>query len=128
MKKVVDRFISYLLQEYSCLRATSLSTNQRLLLATDGIISDAATVLEASMKDLRTSFNEYSKSKGKIPYINEIIDTSTLTKEDFERFFNKKYRERRRTIEESWKNPGRILENVIIEQLLPLEEERGNYQ
>lgn len=87
----------------------------------DGIIADTAVAMGATKEDLYTSFNEYSKDKRETPYINEIIDKSVLSKDDFERSFQKKYRERRRTLEEYWRR-------VITEQLLPLKEELGNYQ
>jgi len=86
----------------------------------DGIIAEAAAVLGAAKEDLHTSFNEYSKDKGEIPYINEIKDKSTLSKDDFESTFNKKYRERLPVIEEYWKK-------VIEERLLPLREELSVY-
>ena len=69
---------------------------------------------------MQTSFSEYRKDKAEVPYINIIIDKSVLTKEDFERLFNKKFRERRRTIEEYWKK-------VIEDKLLPLKEELANF-
>ncbi|MCL2412362.1 MAG: DEAD/DEAH box helicase family protein, partial [Treponema sp.] len=82
----------------------------------DEIIMEAAATLQVPENDLYISLNEYNKDKGEVPYINVIVEKSTLTKEAFEQSFNKKYRERRRTIEEYWKN-------IIEVKLLPLKEE-----
>jgi len=71
-------------------------------------------------EDLQTSFNEYRKDKEEVPYINIIIDKSELSKDDFERFFNRKFRERRRTVEEYWRK-------IIEDKLLPLKEELANF-
>lgn len=84
------------------------------------IISETASVLEVPAEDLQVSFNEYRKDKGDVPYINIIIDKSTLTKDNFENHFNVKFRERRRTIEEYWRK-------VIGGKLLPLRDELANF-
>ena len=84
--------------------------------AIDGIIADTALLLKLPKEDLQVSFNEYRKDKAEVPYINIMVEKSTITREEFEEIFNKKFRERRRTIEEYWKN-------VIDEKLLPLREE-----
>jgi len=86
----------------------------------DTIVMDVAATLQVPEKDLHISLNEYSKDKGEVPYINVIVEKSALTKENFEQTFNRKYRERRRTIEEYWKK-------IIEEKLLPLREELTNY-
>jgi type I restriction enzyme R subunit len=85
----------------------------------DSIVMEAAATLQVPENDLHISLNEYSKDKGEVPYINVIVEKSALTKETFEQSFNKKYRERRRTIEEYWKN-------IIEVKLLPLKEELVN--
>jgi type I restriction enzyme R subunit len=85
----------------------------------DSIVMEAAAILQVPENDLHISLNEYSKDKGEVPYINVIVEKSALTKEAFEQSFNKKYRERRRTIEEYWKN-------IIEVKLLPLREELVN--
>jgi type I restriction enzyme R subunit len=84
------------------------------------ILMKTAATLEVPEEDLRISFNEYNSDRGDVPYINAIIDKTTLTKESFERSFNRKYRERRRIIEEYWKK-------VIVEKLLPLKGELANF-
>lgn len=86
----------------------------------DEIITETASTLKVLKGDLQTSFNEYRKDKTEVPYINIIIDKSLLTKEDFERLFNKRFRERRRTVEEYWKS-------IIVDELLPLREELVNF-
>ena len=88
--------------------------------AIEEIIKKVASVLEVPEEDLRISLNEYNRDKGEIPYINVIISKSTLSKDDFERIFNKKFRERRRTIEEYWKKE-------IDDKLLPLKDELVNF-
>jgi len=80
------------------------------------IITKTSVVLGVPEEDLRISLNEYSRDKGEAPYINVIISRSTLTKDEFERAFNKKFRERRRVIEEYWKK-------TIDDKLLPLKDE-----
>jgi type I restriction enzyme R subunit len=80
------------------------------------IIAETAAVLEVTAEDLQISLNEYSREKGEVPYINVIISKSTLTKDEFERVFNKKFRERRRVIEDYWKK-------TITDKLLPLKDE-----
>lgn len=84
------------------------------------IIMESAALLEVPEEDLQTSFNEYNKEKDDIPYINEIVEKSSLSKEDFERSFNRKFRERRRAIEEYWKT-------VIEDKLMPLKDELANF-
>ena len=84
------------------------------------IITETADVLKVPQEDLQTSFNEYRKDKEEVPYINIIIDKSELSKDDFERFFNRKFRERRRTVEEYWRK-------IIEDKLLPLKEELANF-
>jgi len=86
----------------------------------DNIIGEIAFVLKVSEEDLRVSFNEYRRDKAEVPYINVIIDKSAITREEFESLFNKKFRERRRTIEEYWRE-------VIENKLLPLKEELANF-
>jgi len=85
----------------------------------ESIVMEAAATLQVPENDLHISLNEYNKDKGEVPYINVIVEKSALTKEAFEQSFNKKYRERRRTIEEYWKN-------IIEIKLLPLREELVN--
>ncbi len=86
----------------------------------DEIIMETASVLKVSKDDLQVSFNEYRADKADVPYINVIIDKSTITREEFEHFFNKKFRERRRTVEEYWKK-------IIEEKLSPLKNELTNF-
>jgi type I site-specific deoxyribonuclease, HsdR family len=83
-------------------------------------IAETAAKLKVSEDDLWVSFNEYRSDKSEIPYINVIIDKSAITREEFEKMFNKKFRERRRTIESYWKR-------MIDEKLLPLQEELSNF-
>ena len=83
------------------------------------VITETASVLKVPEDDLLVSFNEYRNDKSEVPYINVIIDKSAITREDFEHLFNKKFRERRRTIEFYWKA-------AIEERLLPLREELSN--
>ena len=85
----------------------------------DEIIAKTASVLKVSEEDLLVSFNEYRSDKAEVPYINVIIDKSSITREEFEQAFNKKFRERRRTIDEYWKS-------TIEDKLLPLREELSN--
>ena len=87
----------------------------------DEIIMECAATMEVSEEELTISFNEYSNDKGEVPYINEIVEKSTLTKEEFERFFAKKYRERSRTLEVYWKT-------AIDDKLLPLKDELVNFE
>jgi len=84
------------------------------------ILAETASVLKVPVEHLQISFNEYRTGKTEVPYINIIIDKSTLTKEDFENFFYKKFRERRRTVEEYWRK-------IIEDKLLPLKEELVNF-
>ena len=84
------------------------------------VIQETASVLEVPKEDLQVSFNEYREGREAIPYINIIIDKSTLTKDDFENHFNIKFRERRRTMEDFWKK-------VIEDKLLPLRDELVNF-
>lgn len=84
------------------------------------IISEIASILQVPVEDLTISFNEYNKDKGTVPYLNVIIDKCNLTKESFEQEFQKKFRERRNTIDTFW-------QNIIVEKLLPLKEELANY-
>jgi type I restriction enzyme R subunit len=85
-----------------------------------GIIAKTAHLFKVSGEDLYTSFSEYQKDKAEVPYINIIIDKSELTKDDFEHAFSKKYRERRKVLEEYWKTE-------IEQKLLPLKEELVNF-
>jgi len=87
----------------------------------DEIMTETAAILSVPEEDLRTSLNEYKREKGEVPYINVIIDKSGLTKDTFGHFFDGKFRERRRIIEDYWKK-------VIDEKLLPLKEELANFQ
>jgi type I restriction enzyme R subunit len=86
----------------------------------DEIIAETTAALQVPEDDLRISLNEYNREKGEVPYINVIISKSTLDKDEFERVFNKKFRERRRAIEEYWKN-------AIDDKLLPLKDELANF-
>jgi type I restriction enzyme R subunit len=86
----------------------------------DDIITETAAALSVPDEELRISLNEYSRDKGEVPYINVIITKSALTKEGFESAFNKKFRERRRVIEEYWKA-------AIDDKLLPLKDELANF-
>ena len=83
------------------------------------IIAETAIVLKVSEDDLLVSFHEYRNDKAEVPYINVIIDKSSITREEFEPLFHKKFRERRRTIEAYWKA-------TIEDKLLPLREELSN--
>lgn len=83
------------------------------------IIAETAAVLKVPEDDLLVSFHEYRSDKSEVPYINVIIDKSSLTRDEFEPKFHKKFRERRRTIEAYW-------ETVIEDKLLPLREELSN--
>jgi len=82
----------------------------------DDIIREAAVRLAVPEDDLRTSFNEYNMNKGDMPYINAIVEKCALTKDEFESVWGRKYRERRRAIEEYWRQ-------TIEDKLLPLREE-----
>ncbi|WP_313185082.1 type I restriction endonuclease subunit R [Lacrimispora sp.] len=86
----------------------------------ESIIKENASILKVSEEDLNISFNEYRRDKAEVPYINMIIDKSTITREEFEQFFHKKFRERRRIIEEYWKKE-------INNKLLPLKDELSNF-
>lgn len=86
----------------------------------DEIITEAASTLKAPKEDLQTSFNEYRIDKEEIPYINTIIDNSTITRDEFEVVFHKRFRERRRIFEVYWRE---IIEN----RLLPLKRELINF-
>jgi type I restriction enzyme R subunit len=86
----------------------------------DEIIAETAAALCVPNEDLRISLSEYIRDKGEVPYINVIISKSTLTKDEFERIFNRKFRERRRVIEEYWKK-------AIDDKLLPLRDELANF-
>ncbi|MDR1000099.1 MAG: HsdR family type I site-specific deoxyribonuclease [Clostridiales bacterium] len=88
--------------------------------AIEEIIAETAAALCVPNEDLRISLNEYNRDKGEVPYINVIISKSTLTKDEFERVFNRKFRERRRVIEEYWKK-------AIEDKLLPLKDELANF-
>ena len=92
------------------------SIDQHFKKTIQNIIAKTESVLKVPKDDLQTSFNEYRIDKPEIPYINIIIDKSYLTKEDFESFFNKKFRERHRVIEAYWKK-------IMEDELLPLKEE-----
>jgi type I restriction enzyme R subunit len=84
-------------------------------------ITKTAAALLVPEEDLRISLNEYSRDKGEVPYINAIISKSALTKDEFERVFsNKKFRERRRIIEEYWKK-------TMNDKLLPLKDELASF-
>ena len=82
----------------------------------DSIINKAAAKLRVLAKNLRTSFNEYNRSKNIVPYINVIIEDSLLDKDTFETEFSEKYRNRSRVIEGYW-------HSIIEKELLPLKEE-----
>ncbi|MCL2722052.1 MAG: HsdR family type I site-specific deoxyribonuclease [Treponema sp.] len=84
------------------------------------VIKETSGILKVPESDLHTSFNEYNKDKGDIPYINLIVENSAFTKEDFERSFDKKYRQRYQVIEGFWKK-------TLEEKLLPLKEEISAY-
>lgn len=86
----------------------------------DEIITEAASTLKAPKEDLQTSFNEYRIDKEEIPYINIIIDNSTITRDEFEGVFHKRFRERRRIFEAYWRG---IIEN----RLMPLKGELINF-
>ena len=86
----------------------------------DEIITETASALKVPKEDLQISFNEYQKDKAGVPYINVITDKSTITREEFECLFDKKFRERRKTIETYW-------EKEIEDKLLPLKEECAIY-
>lgn len=86
----------------------------------DEIITEAAAILKTSKEDLQTSFDEYRIDKKEIPYINMIIDNSTITRDEFEYVFHKRFRERRRILEAYWRE---IIEN----RLLPLKGELINF-
>jgi len=85
------------------------------------IINETSSILKVPESDLHTSFNEYNKDKSDIPYIKLIVENSTFTKEDFERSFNKKYRQRYQVIEDFWKK-------TLEEKLLPLKYEVSIYE
>ena len=85
----------------------------------DEIIAATATMLKVPKEDLQVSLNEYRSDKADVPYINIIIDKSTITRDEFERLFDGRFRERRRIIELHWKN-------VIETKLLPLRDELSN--
>jgi len=85
------------------------------------IILETANLFEVPEEDLRVSFNEYSKHKGEVPYINVIVEKTTLTKDNFERIFpNEKFRRKIVVIGDYWKK-------TIDEKLLPLKEELNNF-
>ncbi len=84
------------------------------------ILAETADTMCVPIDDLRISLNEYSRDKGEAPYMNVIISKSTLSKDAFERAFNRKFRERRRVFEEYWKN-------TVDEKLYPLKDELSNF-
>ena len=83
------------------------------------IISETADFLKVPVEELLTSWSEYSKDKDVIPYINEISNKTSYAKDEFESLTGRKFRKRRRYIEEYWRT-------VITEKLLPLKEEIVN--
>ena len=87
----------------------------------DGIIKEASVFLETPEEDLRISFNEYSRDKSEVPYINVIINKSALDKESFEQKFpGERFRRKIAVIEEYWRK-------IIEDRLLPLKEELANF-
>ena len=85
------------------------------------IILEVATALEVPEEDLQISFNEYSKDRGEVPYLNVILEKTTLTKDGFERVFpGEKFRRKIVVIGDYWKK-------MIEEKLLPLNEELSNF-
>ena len=86
----------------------------------DEKITAAAQRIQVPKEDLEISFNEYRRDKAEIPYFGMVIEKSALTRQGFESAFGGKFRERRRIIEEYWRNE---IENT----LLPLKEELGNF-
>ena len=87
----------------------------------EGIISDAADILNVPIKELQASFNEFNNDKSEVSYLNNIIENSSLTKEIFEQNFpGEEFRRRTIVIEDYWKR-------VILEKLLPLKKEIVSY-
>ena len=85
------------------------------------ILTEAADTLKVSVADLVVSLNEYRTDKPEIPYINNIINKSLLTKDEFEQTFpGEKYRRRSMVIHE-------FLQQIFTEKLIPLREELGNF-
>ena len=84
--------------------------------AVDDIIRNVADMLQVDPSTLHTSLNEYHDLKSEVPYINVIVESSELSKEDFEDTFGEKYRRRSIVIHDFWKE-------IIEDQLLPLQGE-----
>ena len=82
----------------------------------DRIVKAAANKLQVSPDSLYTSLNEHHPGRDAVPYINIIIESSTLDKETFEADFGEKFRSRRLVIEQYWRD-------VIETELLPLKGE-----
>lgn len=116
VKTAYDEALGSLLDEQKII----VSVDSHFRHTIEAIIKENASILKVPEEELQISFNEYRKDKAEVPYINMIIDKSTLTREEFEQLFHKKFRERRRTIEEYWKKE-------IDNKLLPLKEELTNF-
>ena len=87
----------------------------------DEIILETDATLEVPEENLQISFNEYSKDKGEVPYLNVILEKTTLTKDSFERAFpGEKFRRKIVVIGDYWKK-------TIDDKLLPLKEELANF-
>jgi type I restriction enzyme R subunit len=85
------------------------------------ILLEMADVLKVPIEDLTISFNEYRHDKDEVPYINTIINKSTLGKEEFELAFpGEKFRRKRVVIHE-------YLQNTFTEKLMPLRGELANF-
>ncbi|MCL2576797.1 MAG: HsdR family type I site-specific deoxyribonuclease [Defluviitaleaceae bacterium] len=86
-------------------------------IAIESEIGEAAANLRVPKEDLQTSFNEYNKDKGDVPYLNTLIEKSGLTKEIFEQVFpGERFRRKIVVIGDYWKN-------VMDKKLMPLKNE-----
>lgn len=67
-------------------------------------IREIAEVYKISEQKLIDSFENYKSGTEQIPYLAELVDSSQLTKEEFEQLKNEKYRRRTQIFEEDWRN------------------------
>ncbi|MCL2610047.1 MAG: HsdR family type I site-specific deoxyribonuclease [Defluviitaleaceae bacterium] len=117
VKTAYEEALSNITDEQQMLDLVKLHFNHSI----GEIIIETADVLKVSKEDLYTSLGEYNKDKGEVPYINVIIDKSTLARDEFECVFpGEKFRRKIVVIGEYWKR-------VIEEKLLPLREELASF-
>ena len=85
--------------------------------AIDVEIAKVAATLRVPSGNLQASLNEYNPHKGDVPYLNNMIENSTHTKETFEQqFHGERFRRKIVIIGDYWKR-------IIDERLLPLKKE-----